>query len=139
MQNRSTSTNVKGWVSERRWLQESKFKMNKRRHQKKRQGIRKAKINDNKSNIQAWSIFLWLFCFVCYLLNFFLIFLICLLFSIFVCSFLFFWLSLYCCMFISSHLSLLFFTKNFEWFFLWSFRQCVVLWLGACRKWFCLF
>lgn len=133
MQKRCGPIYVKGWVGERRRLQESKFKIIKRRQQKK---STRYKQNERSTSIKWRQVRIYF-----YLLNFsFCVFL----FSFFICLFSFQFLFVFClfkivfvivvCLspFIRAYF---FFTKKFYLNdFLWLFRQCVVLWVGVCRK-----
>lgn len=98
-------------------------------------------INKNKEASIKWRQLRIYF----YLLNFYFCFF---LFFYFICLFSFQFLFVFClfkivfvivvCLspFIRAYF---FFTTIFLNDFLWLFRQCVVLWVGVCRKWFCLF
>lgn len=92
-------------------------------------------INQMKTSKNLFFI-CWIFIFVFFSFFFFLY--VCSLFN-FCLFFVFLKLSLlllYVCLLL---FVLIFFHKNISLNdFLWLFRQCVVLWVGVCRKWFCL-
>jgi len=143
--NRTDAKTLRGYICEgvSRWkkkttrikVQDYEEKATKEKYkiykQKKTRSINQMKTIKNLFLFVEFYFCFFVFCFV---FNMFV------LFSIFVCFFVFLKLSLlllYVCLlsFVLIFFHNIFFLNDF----LWLFRQCVVLWVGVCRKWFCLF
>lgn len=135
MQKRCGPIYVKGWVGERRRLQESKFKIIKRRQQKKSTRYKKKFLRSTSIKWRQVRIYFYLLNFLFVFSFFFFLLYVCFLFN-FCLSFVFFKIVFVIVVCLSPFIRAYFFSQKKIYLndFLWLFRQCVVLWVGVCRK-----